>query len=82
MKCYKVKVGVEYTGTVTVHADNMNDAKEKIRQWVKPQGVFIDPLFGEDDDYKFALHPTVKFGNFREIRKGRIRQPRRIGGSE
>jgi hypothetical protein len=66
-RIFDFTVQVVYDGTVQVEADNLPDAEKRVRELVKPQGVFCKDLFGENETFNTDAFPTVHFLHHREI---------------
>ena len=60
-------VQVVYSGDVTVEAANLPEAENRVRELVKPQGVFCDDLMSDGEDYEFDQHPAVHFLHHSEM---------------
>ena len=69
MKTFDFEVNVVYDGSVWVEADNLADAERRVRELVKPQGVFRRDLMGDGEGCEMDAHPAVQFLHHSEIPK-------------
>lgn len=67
MKTFDFAVNVIYDGSVWVEADNLADAERRVRELVKPQGVFLRDLMGDGEGCEMDTHPAVQFLHHSEI---------------
>lgn len=66
-RLFDFTVQVVYNGTVKVEAENIQEAEDRVRGLIKPQGVFCDSLMDENENYEFDSYPAVHFLHHSEI---------------
>ncbi len=62
---YEVDVRVCYEATVTVNAENIPEAEDRVRNILKPQSVFCDGFMEDGEDYDMEPHPEAHFLHFK-----------------